>query len=117
MGNLLLSAESILMCPHGGMIVWTPTTYTTYRISGRPPMLLGDIFTIAGCPFPAPGGPCLTAQFYTASTMLIIQGRPALTAASVGMCLSSAAVPNGPVVIAAHQLGEREPDEFTTINE
>jgi hypothetical protein len=117
MGDLLLSSDSILMCPHGGLITHVPSTGTTYRISGRPPMLLGDTFVIAGCPFFTGGiGPCITAQWLTASTKLIVLGRPVLTVNSIGMCMAANGAPHGPVIIAAHQLGEREPDEFTRID-
>jgi hypothetical protein len=118
MGNLLLSIDSVLMCPHGGMVSPASITPTTYRISGRPPLLLGDVFVVSGCPFYiGHPSPCTTVQWLAGSSMLIIMGKPALTAGSTGICLSMASVPQGPVIIAAHQLGVREPDEFTSINE
>jgi hypothetical protein len=116
MGDLLLSTDSVLMCPHGGIINHAPSTYTSYRVSGRPPMLLGDTFTVAGCPFIAGHpSPCMLVQWMTASTKLIIRGRPILTNASVGLCQGAGGAPQGPVVVAATQLGIREPDEFTSV--
>ncbi len=117
MGDLLLSTDSVLMCPHGGLVTHVPTTSTTYRVAGRPPMLLGDVYTIAGCPFTTLNEPCIMVQWATASTRLIVKGRPILTNTSVGICQSPSGVPNGPVVIASTQLGLREPDEHTSIND
>ncbi len=118
MGDLLLSSDSVLMCPHGGLITHIPSTATTYRISGRPPILLGDVFVIAGCPFYAGApSPCTVAQWMTASTKLIVMGRPVLTVNSIGMCIGANGAPQGPIIIAAHQLGEREPDEVTVIDQ
>jgi hypothetical protein len=114
MGDLLLNSGSVILCTHGGVVTHVGTTNTTYRISGRPPMLQTDVFLVAGCPF---ANPCNTIQWLTASTMLIVKGIPVLTYTSVGMCMGANGVANGPAVVAATQLGEREPDTFTSINE
>src|SRR5687768_18410112 len=114
MGDLLLHTGSVIMCLHGGTAVHVSTTWTSYRISGRPPMLQTDVYTIAGCPFP---NPCTSIQWVTASTKLLVKGIPVLTQTSVGMCSSAGMVPNGPAIVTATQLGEREPDEFTNITE
>ena len=115
MGDLLLNTGSIIMCPHGGMVSHTSGTWTTYRISGRPPMLQTDIYIVAGCPMP--GSPCHMVQWVTASNMLVIKGIPVLTFTSVGLCMGAGGAAQGPAIVTATQLGEREPDTFTSINE
>lgn len=119
MGAFLLTSDSTLMCPHGGIVTWSPVTYTSYRVSGRPPLLLGDSFVISGCPFMIGTQPssCVRAEWYTGSSMLIIKGRPVLTSTSTGICVGITGTPHGPVIIAAHQIGEREPDEITIVND
>src|SRR6187549_2131811 len=109
MGNLLLNTGSIIMCPHGGLVSHSSTTWTTYRISGRPPMLQTDLYIVSGCPF---SSPCTSVQWVTGSTMLLVKGIPVLTVASVGICSSASMIPNGPAIISSTQLGEREPDTF-----
>lgn len=117
MGDLLLNTNSVLMCPHGAPVIHIPTSGTSYRVAGRIPMLLGETYTIAGCPHYASSiGPCLMVIWLTASPMLIIKGQPILTLRSAGICQSSNGVPMGPVIITNTQTGERESDEFTVID-
>jgi hypothetical protein len=106
------------MCSHGGLVTHIPTTFTTYRIQGRQPMLLTDEYVIAGCPgMGGPMGGCIRVQWVTGSTMLLVKGIPVLTQTSVGLCQTSNGITGGPAIIASTQLMVQEPTEFTSINE
>jgi hypothetical protein len=119
MASLLLDSNSVLMCQHGGIVMHTPSVMTAYRVAGRLPMLLGDVYSIVGCPFRIGGAPspCIRVEWITSSTLLIIKGRPALTNTSIGLCVSPSGAPQGPVIIAQIQLGQFEPDSPTSIND
>jgi hypothetical protein len=78
-------------------------------------MLLGDTYVIAGC---GNGyNACTLVEWVTASTMLIIKGRPALTLTSVGLCKSGGGIVTGPAVITYTQTGQLEPSEMTIIHD
>lgn len=113
----LLNSDSIILCPHGGMILHTPLSATSYRVNGRFPMLFGDLYQIAGCPFMSSyGSPCNLVSWVTASNLLIVKGQPALIATSVGLCVAASGVSQGPAIIAAIRSSQLEPDTFTAIN-
>lgn len=115
--TFLLNSDSVILCPHGGMVSHTPLSGTSYRVDGRFPMLLGDLYQIAGCPFMSNyGSPCFMVKWVTASNMLIIKSQPALIATSVGLCISAGGIPQGPAIISAIRSTQMEPDSFTTIN-
>jgi len=116
MSNFLLNHLSVILCPHGGFVSHIPLSGTAYRVDGQFPMLLGDIYQVSGCPFV--GGynsPCMMVTWVIASNTLIIRSQPALTAASVGLCMSASGIASGPAVIAAVRSTEMEPDELTVI--
>lgn len=115
-GNFLLSQSSVILCPHGGIVNHIPTTSTTFRIEGRLPMLMTDVYLVAGCPFIAgySPSPCVEVRWVTGSSRLYVKGIPVLTLASVGICSGASAA--GPAIITYCQLGVREPDEPTFIN-
>jgi hypothetical protein len=118
MGAFLLNENSVILCPHGGVVTHIPITFTTYRIEGRRPMLLTDEYMVQGCP--GAGGPmggCIRVQWVSGSTMLLVKGIPVLTQTSVGLCQTSAGVAAGPAIIASTQLMVREPDEFTSVDQ
>lgn len=118
MGTPLLNTNSVIMCPHGGMVQHVPAGYTAYRVDGRPPMLYGDTYLLQGCPnmmFGAPS-PCTLVNWVSPSTMLIVKGRPALTFSSIPLCTSANGTVSGPGVITYTQLSQLEPDELTIID-
>jgi len=118
MPPLLLNTNSVIMCPHGGIVTHVSGTSTSFRIQGRPPMLLTDVYIVSGCPFGGGySGPCTQVMWVSGSPMLRIRGIPVLTQASVGICQSSSGVPQGPAIIASCQLIEPEPDQPTDINQ
>lgn len=118
MGNLLLNTHSVIMCPHGGMVSHVPTTYTSYRVDGRLPMFVTDLFVVAGCPNVIYGpSPCTMVTWLNGTVNLIVKGQPVLTIASVGLCQSASGVMQGPAIIAQTQTGQREPDELTIVKD
>lgn len=115
---LLLNTNSVILCPHGGVVTHIPGTFTSYRIEGRLPMLLTDTYLIQGCGnYAGQFSPCAMVIWVTASSKLIVRGVPVLTQASVGLCQSAAGVVQGPAIIAVCQLIVPEPDDFTTIDQ
>lgn len=118
MGNLLLNSQSVIMCPHGGMVSHVPTSYSSYRVDGRRPMLLTDVYLVVGCPNYTHGpSPCAMVTWLNGTVNLLIKGIPLLTIASVGLCQSGSGIMQGPAIITYTQTGQREPDAFTIINE
>lgn len=116
MASPLLNTNSIIMCPHGGIASHTPTSGTSYRVDGRVPMLETDLYTVSGCPYGhRQSGPCFRIQWVTASNMLIIKGRRALTYESVGICQSASGIAYGPAVVTYTQTGQLEPATLTRI--
>ncbi len=107
MPNYLLNRSSVIMCPHGGMVTHVPTTFTTELVNGNLPLLLTDLYFVAGCPNLTPE-PCQRVQWATASPTRKISGVPVLTTASVGLCESARGTPTGPAAILSHQVAETE---------
>ena len=99
----LLTAASVMMCPHGGSVTATPGS-TRATIDAL--ILRGsDTFIIAGCSF-APGGvytPCVSVNWVQTATRVKHGGDFVLTEASVGLCVAGTQAPQGPVVIATTQ--------------
>lgn len=116
MASPLLNTNSVIMCPHGGIALHTPTSGTSYRVDGRMPMLQSDFYAVAGCPYTnGQSGPCVRIEWVTASNMLIIKGRRALTRESVGMCQSAGGMAYGPAIVTYTQTGQLEPTTLTQI--
>lgn len=118
MGNLLLNTQTVIMCPHGGIVTHIPGTYTSYRVDGRLPMFLTDQYLIAGCPFLTyTASPCARVIWISGSVNLLVRGQPVLTSSSVGLCESASGIMYGPAIITNTQTGQREPDKFTQITD
>ena len=118
MGNLLLNSQSVIMCPHGGTVSHVPTSYTSFRVDGRRPMLITDIYLVVGCPNYMYGpSPCTTVTWLNGTVNLLVLGKPLLTIASVGLCQSGSGIMQGPAIVTYTQTGQREPDTFTSIKE
>ena len=114
----LLNSQAVLLCPHGGAVQHIPSSFTTYRINGYPPLLLTDTFLVTGCPYMAAMAVpmrCERVQWVNGSPMMMVNGIPVLTNTSTGLCMSPHGVPNGPVVVATSINVEQEPAEFTNI--
>ena len=96
------------MCPHGASMT-TISSNTRVMVSGQPVATFTDTSTIAGCPFQVPVGagtkpqPCVTVQWLTAATRVLVNGQPALLQTSSGLCKSAEQIPQGPPTISVNQ--------------
>jgi len=101
MPGFMLHVGATVMCAHGGQAQPTlPNPRVT--VSGMPTVAVTGPYVVAGCAFPPPpgaNGPCVTAQFITASVRVTSLGQPLLLQDSQAIC-----APTGtPLVIAALQ--------------
>lgn len=87
MPGFLLHQGAVVLCMHGGQA--QPTVPSPrVQVSGQPVTTQPAPYTVAGCPFPPnSGGPCVTAQFVTASTRVRAGGQPVLLQDSVAVCV------------------------------
>ncbi|HEV3049969.1 MAG TPA: hypothetical protein VGX50_06660 [Longimicrobium sp.] len=88
MPGFLLHLGATVMCSHAGQA--TPTAPNPrVLVGGQPVATLGAPWVVAGCalpPPPAANGPCVTAQFVTASTRVLVVGQPVLLFDSQAVC-------------------------------
>lgn len=98
-----LTAASTMMCPHGGTVIATPSS--TRASAGAPILTVADTCVIAGCAFNIAGvpNPCVSVQWAGPAARVTHGGAPALTAASIGLCLAATQAPQGAVIVAAMQ--------------
>lgn len=99
----ILTAATTMTCPHGGTVIATPGS--TKASADAPILRVSDTFTVVGCTF-APAGvvsPCVAVQWSGPATRVTHGGDPALTEASVGLCLAATQAPQGPLQIGACQ--------------
>jgi hypothetical protein len=98
-----LTVASTLMCPHGGTV--TATAGSTRGQTASPVLRVSDTFIVVGCPFVIAGvpNPCVRVRWVQGATRVKHSGDFALHQESVGLCVSGAQAPQGPVVIVATQ--------------
>ena len=100
----LLTAASVMTCPHGGTVMATPGA--TQATIDAPILRGSDTFVVAGCPFTLPGpvsSPCVSVNWVQTATRVKHGGDFVLTEASVGLCVAATQAPQGPVVISSTQ--------------
>jgi len=105
MATSTLTTSAVLMCPHGAS-VQISSSNSRVKADGAAAALSSDTFTISGCPFTLPPGspsPCVKVQWLVSDVRSKVNSTPTLSMASVGLCLSAAQVPQGPVVISSAQ--------------
>ena len=105
MSGPLLNTNATLLCPHGGTVNIVPAGQHP-SAGGGMLVNIADQFLIAGCPFQIPAtppipSPCVTVRWIVSEPRSLVDGQPALSVSSVGMCLSAAQAPQGPVTIAS----------------
>ena len=100
----LLNTDSMLMCPHGGM-VQIISTNTRVQMGGGFAARSSDTFVIAGCPFMVAlvPHPCVQVQWVQPAARSQVVSDFTLTEASVGLCLAPDHTPQGMVLIAMTQ--------------
>jgi hypothetical protein len=100
----LYQVGAVAMCPHGGQIT-AVSTDVRVMATGTPVTLATDQFLVAGCTFVAGTvpQPCVKVQWTAPTTRCLINGQPAITALSVGLCIAANGVPGGPAVVTTTQ--------------
>ncbi|MBL9135491.1 MAG: hypothetical protein JNK85_06465 [Verrucomicrobiales bacterium] len=101
MPGFLVHLGATVQCAHGGMA--TPTAPNPrVLVSGQPVATLPAPWVVAGCALPPPpgaNGPCVTGQFVTSATRVLVGGLPVLLIDSQAIC-----APTGtPLLITATQ--------------
>lgn len=102
MPGFILHTGASVLCSHGGQA--QPTVVNPrVTVSGQPIVTQPNPYTIVGCTLPPPptaNGPCVIAQWVTASTRVTSMGMPVLLLDSQAVC-----VPTGtPLIIGATQM-------------
>ena len=87
------------------MVTHVPVGFAGELINGELPMMLTDTYFVAGCPNLLDGvmSACFRVMWLTGSPTKFINGVPVLTNISIGICQSTAGIPQGPPIIAAFQ--------------
>jgi hypothetical protein len=92
MPGFLLHQGATVLCLHGGQAQATaPNPRVT--VSGQAVVTQAAPHSVAGCPFTTPAGnplPCVTAQWVTGATRVLVGGVPVLLQDSQAVC-----IPNG----------------------
>lgn len=103
MGDPVLTVSATVTCPHGGQGTITPAQDAV--VAGGTVCTEDDLVGFTDCLFTVGGNPspCWTVQWQSASTTTMASGLAILTAASEGLCLNPAGVPQGPVVLTPAQ--------------
>ncbi len=100
MPGFLVHLGATVLCAHGGQAMPTSPN-PRVLVGGQPVATQAAPYSVAGCPFvtgTAPT-PCLTGQWLTAATRVLVGGVPAVLLDSQSLC-----VPNGtPLMITATQ--------------
>jgi hypothetical protein len=85
----ILHLGATVICSHAGQA--TPTTpVPRVLVSGQPVVTIASVYVVAGCAMPPPpagNGPCVTAQFVTASLRVLAFGQPVLLLDSQSICV------------------------------
>ena len=101
----LLHLGATMLCSHGGQA--TPTAPNPrVLVSGQPVTTVAAPYVVAGCAFVPPGGngPCVTAQFVTSATRVLVGGQPALLLDSQAICAPTG-TPLVPVMTQTRVIG------------
>jgi hypothetical protein len=89
MPGLLLHLGATVLCSHAGRA--TPTaTNSRVTVGGQPTVLITASHSVTGCalpPPPAANGPCVTAQWMTATTRITSNGQALLLLDSQANCM------------------------------
>ena len=106
MPGFLLDAGMSITCPHGGSGAPAPRS-TRVTLGGKPPLLVDDLVSIAGCAFNVSGAPspCLRVQWLMPATRVRVEGSPVLLSSSVGLCVNAAGAPQGTALLSGFQTG------------
>jgi hypothetical protein len=104
MPGFLLDAGTTIMCPHGGKVTVVPRA-ARVGLSGKPPLLVDDVATVAGCGFNVSGAPspCLRVQWLMPAARVLVESSPVLLSSSVGLCVNAGGAPQGTAIVSGFQ--------------
>ena len=88
MPGFILHVGASVLCTHGGQAQPSaPNPRVT--VTGQPVVTMPTQYAVAGCTFPPPpngNGPCVTAQWATGATRILVTGQPVLLFDSQAIC-------------------------------
>lgn len=88
MPGFVLHLGATVLCSHAGQA--QPTSPNPrVLVGGQPVVTLPTPYVVAGCTLPPPpgaNGPCITAQFITSATRVLVGGVPVLLQDSQSIC-------------------------------
>jgi hypothetical protein len=97
MPNYILTNKSVILCPHGGMVTNLGGSAKRPVIDGGFPMLINDHFVVGGC------ASCNTVNWANPSMNYRVNGVPALTTQSIGLCSGIQGIGTGNTRVALCQ--------------
>jgi hypothetical protein len=100
----ILTQGTLASCPHSAPVT-IAASGVKLLISGTPAALLGDMGSIAGCPFTTPEPkpqPCVIAEFSRVASKVSSAGAPVLLVNPSDLC-KAGQIPNGPVIWTSPQ--------------
>ncbi len=93
----VLHFGATVLCAHGAPA--TPSApVPRVLVSGQPVATIAAPYLIAGCPFAAAGGPCLTGQWVVGAVRVLALGQPLAIQTGVAVCAPTG-TPLLPVVV------------------
>lgn len=100
----LLTASSVLKCPHGGTVTAT-TSNAKAKAGGDFVLRSSDMFTISGCTLNISGSPhpCVQVRWVQPNEQSQVLGDFALSEESVGLCVAGDQAVQGTVLIQSTQ--------------
>jgi hypothetical protein len=100
----VLDGGTSITCPHGGQVTVVARS-ARVSLGGKPPLLVDDQATVAGCAFNVSGAPspCVRVQWLLPAVRVTVEGTAVLLQSSVGLCVNAAGAPQGPAVVMGHQ--------------
>ncbi len=93
------------ICPHSGQIS-VVSTNTRVKAMGQYVAVMGDTYTVAGCPFMVgtKPQPCVKVQWIVPAIRVKVMGKQVLLKGSTGICLSAEQIPQGPPNVIVTQM-------------
>ncbi len=88
MPGFLLHVGATVLCAHAGQAQPTMNS-PRVMVGGMPVVTMPTPYMVAGCAMPPPpggNGPCVTAQWITGATRVLVDGLPVLLLDSQAIC-------------------------------
>lgn len=101
----IVHVGATIICPHAGPAN-VISSNSRVLVSGQPVATLADQFMIAGCAFTVPTSkpqPCVTIQWLTPATRVLVNGQPVILQSSTGLCQSAEQIPQGAPIVVTTQ--------------